>query len=138
MSSLAHGLRATGLRHLSVASGFVSQKLKLRKRKSSLFPGLMAPAFGTSWPERCEAEAAGSGEAQCGREGLSWGPGPCAGLDDFFMGKSMPGGITPSFHRHEPWEGGSPFPGCPLTPVVTVMELWVFDTEGAEKGRATC
>lgn len=49
---------------------------------------------------------------------LAWDGGS---MDDFFMGKSIPGGITSPFHRHEPWEGGSPLPGWPLMPVATVI-----------------
>lgn len=73
MSSLAYGLRATGLKHLTVVGGFGGQKARPQKRISSLFLGVMARVFGTSWPEWCEPEAAGSGEAWCGGEGLSWG-----------------------------------------------------------------
>ena len=80
MSSLARGLRATGLKHLAVVRGFGGRKARLQKRKSSLFPGVMAWAFGTSRPEWCELEAAGSGEAWCGGEGLSQGAASHVGL----------------------------------------------------------
>lgn len=45
-------------------------------------------------------------------------------MDDSFMGKSSPGGITSPFHRHEFWEGSSPLPGWLLVPVVPVIELF--------------
>lgn len=63
MFSLAHGLRVTGLKYLAVFGAFVSQKARLQKRKSSLFPGVMVWAFRTFWPKRCECEDTGSGEA---------------------------------------------------------------------------